>query len=175
MKDKDIVLRIILLLFLIIGMYSFILIKQYEYVKIKKEDLEYIKIDFDYFTEGPNSKYKKRYIVYSIDGKKYGFGSIVGYNQELIEKIQKGSEVEIYYRNTKEKYYKYEIIEMYYNNESIITIQDYYEDYSKHIKISIIILIGLIIFIVPLIIYLPKLIDIIDKKSKKNNYRRKTL
>jgi len=167
MNEKKDRIKMLIMVFVLVILFVPLLFKQYEYTTITKDDLSSVKINFDYFREGPNSKTKKRNIVYSLDGVSFGFESIVDINEDILNKIQKGSEVEIYYRDTKDSYYDYEIIEMYYNNDAIVTLNDYHNDYSEHIKISIIVFIGLIGFLMSLIFILPNLLNkLYNKKNK---------
>jgi hypothetical protein len=165
---KDIIKKIIMLIVSIM-IFVFLLNNQYGYTQISKDDLSYAEITYDHYQDGPNSRHKSRRIIYSTDGVAYGFGTIVDVNEELLSQIGKGQEVSIYYRNYNDSYYDYEIIEMYYHDTAIMTVEDYHEDYSKQVILSFSLCIGLIIIEVFFAFFFPKLMEKSrNKKSGKN-------
>lgn len=168
MTKKE-VFKNLLMLGIVIIIFSLIVLRFYNYTKIKKEDLNYQKITFDYFQEGPNSKSKNRYIIFDTKGIGYGFGSIIDVDYDKIYSINKNSKVEVYLREVNDKYYQFEIIELYVDSKPIITIDDYHEDYTNHIRIAIIIFSILLLVLISMIFFFPKIIDkIAEKKIKKD-------
>ncbi len=143
--------------------------KFYDYTKIEKEDLNYQEITFDYFQEGPNSKNKHRYIIFDTKGIGYGIGSIIDVDYDKIYSIEKNTKVEVYVIEANDKYYQWEIIELYVGNEAIITIDDYHEDYTNHMKLTIIVISIFLAVIISLMIFLPKIIDKISEKKLKKD------
>jgi hypothetical protein len=167
-RKKDNIKRIIWLGLIIIA-FGFILGEQYKFTQISKGDLSYVEMTFDHFEEGPNSKSKKRNIIYSAEGVAFGFGSIVDVNKQLLYGLNKGSKVDIYYIKANDSYYRFEIIEMYYNDRAIMTVDDYHEDYADQLKLSVLVIIGFILFISFFTFVFPKLFNkvydrIYDKK-----------
>lgn len=168
-KNKDLFKTIILIVIMVLC-FVFIFLEKYEYITLTKADLSYAKVTFDYFKEAPNSKNTSRNIIYSIEGDTFGFETIINVDKELLKKIPKGADIEIYYRKSKNDYYDFEIIELYFNNNPIITLSDYHEDYTKNLKMSILIISGYTVFFIMLIVFLAKIIKRVpDKKLQINN------
>jgi hypothetical protein len=157
-RKKGLIKMLIMLVFMVIYFGS-ILMKQYEYTRVSKDDLSYAEITYGHYAEGPNSKNKERHIIYSAEGVAYGFGSIVDVNEALLSQIDRGSKVEIYYLPADDSYYSFEIIEMYYKDEAIMTVNDYHEDYSAHLKLSLLIIIGFILFLSFFMFIFPRLLN----------------
>lgn len=168
MTKKEVFIKL-LMLGIVIIIFSLIVLRFYNYTKIKKEDLNYQEITFDYFQEGPNSKSKNRYIIFDTNGTGYGFGSIIDVDYDKIYSIDKNTKVKVYVREVNDKYYQFEIIELYVGSKSIITIDDYHEDYTNHIKITIIIFSIFLLVLIFMILFFPKIIDKIAEKEIKKD------
>lgn len=138
MKKKDKIIFALLYLIALIS-YGFILFDQYELSKVKIEDLEEVNIIFDEYVKGKNDNYH----IKAKDGKVYGIESIVDKDEDLYNSLKENDEVRILYLDKGNKYYDYMTIEMYVNGNCVVSVDDYHEDYSDHMIVSIIALIGI--------------------------------
>lgn len=150
---------LILMCSLVILSFIFDIIKSSKYLILSKEDLLIENLS----VQEVIVKSRSSEILFVENNNRYYIENKVGFDDELLASLESNDEVMVYIVESSYKEYDYEIIEMYYQDQAIVTIDNYYNQYklSTIIYISIIAILSLL-----MVIYI-----FLSKRSSKVNIK----
>ena len=130
---------------LVILSFIFDIIKGSKYLILSKEDLLIENLS----VQEVIVKSRSSEILFIENNNRYYIETKVGFDDELLASLESNDEVMVYVIESSYKEYDYEIIEMYYQDQAIVTIINYNNQYklSTIIYISIIAILSLLMVI----------------------------
>ena len=135
MKKENIAL-IILYIFIAMA-FAISIYKNNKYIKLTTEDLSFAQIEYSHYEKRTYRRKSEKYLIYSTNGLKFGIDGIVDVDEEKLANIEKHELLHIYYIDSEKKLFEKEVIEIYIDDEAILSLDTYKSSYRENTIINI--------------------------------------